>query len=144
MPSVEFHILSEAGDIARLRYACHLIDQAYQQQQRCYVLVSNDEEANRVDETLWTFRDNAFIPHELLCAESPTHSCVMAVIGSSPTVPSEFQASLVNLSGAIPETLANFARVIEIVDADSESKQQARERYKQYRDQGCQLQTKNQ
>jgi DNA polymerase IIIc chi subunit len=44
----------------------------------------------------------------------------------------------------MPETLGNFTRICEVVDADAQHKQLARERYRLYRDQGCQLQTVNQ
>lgn len=144
MPQVEFHILSEAGDTARLRYACQLVEQAYQQGLRSYVYAANDDQAKRMDEVLWTFRDQAFIPHELLSTASPSHPRIMAVIGVSPNAPADFQSLLINLSDVVPETITSFARICEVVDADPQHKQQARERYKQYREQGCQLKTKNQ
>ncbi len=144
MPSVEFHILSEAGDTPRLRYACQLVEQAYQQGQRCYVYAASDDQAKRMDDVLWTFRDQAFIPHEILSSASPTHPLIMAVIGASPTAPEEFQSLLINLSDTLPATSGTFARTCEVVDADPQHKQQARERYKVYREQGCQLETKNQ
>jgi DNA polymerase III subunit chi len=144
MPQVEFHILSEAGDTARLRYACQLIEQAYAQGIRSFVYVAGEDQAKRMDDMLWTFRDQAFIPHEILGENSPTHPLVMALIGASPTAPTEFQSLLINLSDTIPATLSTFTRICEVVDADPHPKQQARERYKQYRDQGCELETKNQ
>ncbi len=143
MPQVEFHILSEAGDLPRLRYACQLIEQAYQQGQRSYVYAANDDQAKRMDEMLWTFRDQAFIPHELLSPTSPTHPRIMALIGTVPTAPAEFQSLLINLRDTMPEAFSNFTRTCEVVDADPQHKQLARERYRLYRDQGCQLETKN-
>jgi DNA polymerase III subunit chi len=144
MPQVEFHILNEAGDNARLRYACQLIEQAHGQGQRAYVYTASDAEAQRMDEVLWTFRDQAFIPHELLSDASPTHPCIMAVIGSSAAAPAEFSSLLINLSNLVPTTTASFIRICEVIDADPQRKQQARERYRQYRQQGCQLEMKDQ
>lgn len=143
MPQVEFHILSEAGDTARLRYACQLVEQAYDQGQRAYIYTANDAEAQRMDEVLWTFRDQAFIPHELHGTASPTHPRIMALIGSTADPPEQFHTLLINLSHTLPATAQNFVRICEVVDADAEHKQQARERYKQYREQGCQLETIN-
>ncbi len=143
MPPVEFHILSEAGDTARLRYACQLVEQAYEHGLRCYVYAANDDQARRMDEVLWTFRDQAFIPHEVHSVSAPSHSRVMALIGSHSQAPQEFQSMLVNLSDAVPENPDRFARICEVVDADSQHKQLARERYKLYRELGCQLETKN-
>ena len=142
MTPVEFHILSETGDVARLRYACRLVEQAYEQGQRCYVYADSNDQAKRMDDTLWTFRDQAFIPHEILSQDSPSHPRIVAIIGNSPVAPTEFQSLLINISESIPETFGSFTRVCEVVDADPQHKQLARERYRQYRDKGCQLDTK--
>ncbi|MGE0115037.1 MAG: DNA polymerase III subunit chi [Steroidobacteraceae bacterium] len=144
MTQVEFHILSEAGETARLRHACRLVEQAYEQGQRSYVRVASSEEARRMDDALWTFRDQAFIPHEILSASSHTHPRIMAVIGTVDTIPAELQTLLINLSDALPEAGNAFTRICEVVDADPQRKQHARERYRQYREQGCQLETRNQ
>lgn len=144
MTPVEFHILSDAGDNARLRYACQLVEQAYEQNLRCYVHAANDDQARRMDEVLWTFRDQAFIPHEIYSGNAVSHLRIMALIGNQTQVPPEFQSLLINLSDAMPENPHSFARICEVIDADPQHKQMARERYKQYREQGCPLETKNQ
>lgn len=141
MPTVEFHILSEAGDIARMRYACQLVDAAYSQGKRIVIHVSDDNEAQKLDDMLWTFRDQAFIPHEIATAQSPANARIMALIGTS--VPDSFSTQLINIGTAIPAKLESLQHVIEVVDADAQRKQQARERYKQYRELGCTLETKN-
>jgi DNA polymerase-3 subunit chi len=144
MPTVEFHILGEAGDNTRLRYACQLVEQAYEQNLRCYVYAATDDQAKRMDEVLWTFRDQAFIPHEVHSSDAPSHTRIMALIGTNTQAPQEFQSLLINLSDTMPENPERFARICEVVDADPQHKQVARERYKQYREQGCQLEMKNQ
>jgi len=144
MPQIEFHILNEAGDIPRLRYACQLIEQAYQQGQRSYVYATDNDQAKRMDEMLWTFRDQAFIPHELSSSTSPAHPRIMAVIGTTANAPAEFQTLMIHLRDELPEDFANFTRVCEVVDADAQHKQLARDRYRMYRDKGCGLQTINQ
>jgi DNA polymerase-3 subunit chi len=144
MPQVEFHILSEAGDVARMRHACQLIERAYEQGQRAYVFAADDAEAQQLDEMLWTFRDQAFIPHEVISATSPTHPRIMAVIGTTAYPPEGFNALLINMSNMLPASVDAFARICEVVDADPQRKQQARDRFKQYRDRGDQLQTINQ
>ena len=143
MPQVEFHILSEAGDVPRLRYACKLIEQAYANGERAYVYATSDDQAKRMDDMLWTFRDQAFIPHEVSSAASPSHPLIMAVIGTTLDAPADFQTLMINLRDDMPEALGNFTRICEVIDADTQHKQLARERYRLYRDQGCQLQTMN-
>jgi DNA polymerase-3 subunit chi len=141
MTTVEFHILGAAGDDARMRHACQLIDAQHSTGERTFVCVANDAEARRMDELLWTFRDGSFIPHEVV-TPSPIDPHIMALIGTG-AAPAEFRSLVINLSNAVPVDVSAFTQMIEVVDADVQRKQQARERYKQYRELGCQLETKN-
>lgn len=140
MPQVEFHILNEAGDQARVRYACGLIQQAHEQNQRTYVYAADEAQAKMMDDLLWTFRDQAFIPHELRADTSPSHPRISAVIGLIDKSLNEFE-TLINLSNVTPTAASSFSRVFEVVDADATHKQLARERYKQYRERGFTLNT---
>jgi len=142
MVTVEFHILSEAGDIARMRHACKLVEELYAKGERSYVRASDSSEAQRMDDLLWTFRDQAFIPHEIAAATSPSHPRIISLIGDD-TTPVTFGSALINISNALPTAIDSVQQIFEVVDADPAHKQQARERYKQYRDRGCQLETKN-
>jgi len=141
MPTVEFHILSEAGEAARLRHTCQLIDASYAQGKRVAVQVSDSGEAQKLDDMLWTFHDQAFIPHEIATPSSPSHTRIMALIGT--TLPATFSNQLINTGPSVPENLESIEHLVEVVDADTQRKQLARERYKQYRERGWQLETKN-
>ena len=143
MPKVEFHILSSTGDEARRRHACQLIDQACQQNRPVFVRVESEADAQKLDESLWTFRDQAFIPHEVMTPQSPSRPRIMALIGLNESVPASFQSLLINLSNDIPVQIDDVAQAIEVVDADPDHKRQARERYKAYRDRGFTLETIN-
>ena len=50
---------------------------------------------------------------------------------------------LINLMDAMPPQIEPYARIAEIIDADPERKRSARERYKQYRERGCTLESHN-
>ena len=142
MARIEFHILNSSGDEARIRHACLLIEQLYQQQKTVFVLVDSDSTATKIDELLWIFRDQAFIPHELCTAQSPSDDRIKVLIGLD-NPPIDFQTSIIHLGNDALPAFHNTSLIIEIVDADPVHKQQARERYKQYRDQGHQLDTIN-
>lgn len=142
MPPIVFHILSEAGDNARQRYACQLAERAYDQGERVYIRADGPAEAQRLDELLWTFSDRAFIPHEIAGENSPSHARIAVLIGTN-SAPEDYRALLINLAAEIPSELDRYARVAEVVDADAERKRSARDRYKQYRDRGCSLETQN-
>jgi len=137
MTDIVFHILSDAGDDARLRRACQLADEYREQQQRVFMLVDSDTNARRLDDLLWTFRDQAFIPHEVIAAGSSVHAGVGVLIGTE-AMPAEV---LINLTDSAPASLGDYAQVAEVVDADEARKKLARDRYRQYREQGFALNT---
>ena len=141
MERVDFYVL--AGDDARerLKFACRIIDKAFNAELR--VLVWSDDEAllQSLDDLLWTFAQDSFIPHELLGPESNWDDTpVLLSAKSLPAAPADV---LVNLGQSLPPSLEQTARIIEIIDADAARRQAGRARFKQYRDQGVEPTTHN-
>lgn len=139
---VDFYVLSEDAPDARLRWACRLAEQAVEQGSRVYVQTAGLPQAQRLDELLWTYNDRSFLPHEIFAGSPAAHSRVMILLGEAAAPPSHRQL-VVNLTGAIPAELEAYERVAEIVDVDPERKRSARERYRQYRERGCTLDSHN-
>jgi DNA polymerase III subunit chi len=139
MVSVDFHVLAEDAPDARMRHACRLAEQAVEQSQRVY-LHAPAADVHRLDELLWTFNDRAFLPHEVFGGEASVHPRVMILLGDRAGPPSHRQL-LINLADALPPQLEDYERIAEIVAVDPERKRAARERYKQYRERGCTLNT---
>jgi DNA polymerase III subunit chi len=138
--SVDFHVLAEDSPDARMRYACRLAEQAVEQAQRVYMHVPASE-VHRLDELLWTFNDRAFLPHEVFGGgEANVHARVMILLGDR-AGPATHRQLLINLADALPPQLEDYERIAEIVEVDPERKRAARERYKQYRERGCTLNT---
>ena len=135
-------MLSEGAPDAIWRCACRIIEKAFDVGHRVYVRVANAAEAQRLDDLLWTFSDRAFIPHQVWNSEEAAHDVVKVLIGESPA-PANHRDVLVNISGKLPEEIAAFTRIAEIVDTDPERKRLSRELYKQYREAGCALDTHN-
>ena len=142
MARIEFHILSHAGNEARTRLACQLIEQLYQQQKSVFVQVDSESAALHLDDLLWTFKDQAFIPHEVCTPDSPSIPLIKVLIGTDRS-PTHVQPTLINLTERMPAQMEGVTQLIEIVDAEPAHKQAARERYKQYRELGHQLETIN-
>lgn len=139
---IDFHILEKASMQKSLYFACQLIEKAYTDQRQVYIHTNSREEAERLDALLWTYRDDSFIPHHLY---SHTDDCPPPIqIGfgdSSVEKAVDSQDVLVNLSREIPPFYKQFKHIIEIVFSDSDMQQLARERYRQYRDQGYEINT---
>jgi DNA polymerase-3 subunit chi len=142
MGRVDFYVLSEDVPDARLRFACRLAEKAVDQGKRVYVQTGTHAEAQRLDDLLWTFNDRSFLPHELLTGSAPSHARVMVALGEGPA-PAEYRQLLINLADQLPSDAGSYERIAEIVDSDPERKRVARERYKQYREQGFALESHN-
>jgi DNA polymerase-3 subunit chi len=139
---VDFYVLADEAPDARLRVACRLIEKAYDGGIRTYVQTAALEDAQRLDELLWTFSDRAFIPHEVSEDGAASHERVVVLIGAG-AAPVTHRQLLINLGIGMPAELDSFERIVEIVDVDPQSKRLARERYKAYREHGCTLESHN-
>jgi len=133
---VDFYVFDAAGKLPALRYACGLIERAYTAKEPVYVHAASKAEAEHFDTLLWTFKDDSFIPHQLFDSENPAP----VEIGYQ-TAPLHSTGLLVNLNPAFPDFYAQYGRIIEIVFSDPTMQQLARERFRQYREKGCELTT---
>ena len=142
MSRVDFYVLSEEAVDARLRFACRLAEKAVDHGQRVYVQTGSHAEALRLDELLWTFSDGSFLAHEVANGSPASHERVMVMLGDA-DAPATHRQLLINLTDRLPGEVSAYERIAEIVDVDPERKRLSRERYKQYRDQGCALESHN-
>lgn len=136
---MDFYILSEEGPDARLRYVCRLAERAVEQ--GCHVYI-HGLDVQKLDDMLWTFNDRSFLPHEVFNGQPASHAKVMVLVGAEPG-PASHRDLLINLMETMPTEIEPYARIAEIVDTDPERKRSARERYKQYRERGCTLESHN-
>jgi DNA polymerase-3 subunit chi len=133
---VSFYILQNP-DADWQDFACRLLERIYAQGQRAYVHLPSPQAQAALDERLWTFKPESFIPHEL---ESQDNTCVI-VLGSGGALPAQRDVFL-NLDFAAerpPEFFSSFERCLEIVAGSAQDKSAARARYGFYRDRGYAL-----
>lgn len=129
---VDFYILSGGGESGHTHYTCRLAEKAYKLKHRIYIHVDNGVEAQQLDELLWTFNQDSFVPHELVTNDAPDSP---VTIGFNDQAPQGY-GLLINLSQDIPEFYKQFDRVAEVVaDADA-LRQTSREHFRFYREQG--------
>jgi len=89
-----------------------------------------------MNQLLWTFRDQSFIPHELLPQADLKTTPV--VIGWGDDAADECDV-LINLATEIPPFFSRFERLVEIVDHDLAHKQVSRDHYRYYQERGYPL-----
>lgn len=138
MPKIDFYILTEGNANSRFQLACRLIEKAYRNQQRIYIHTDNETDAHSVDEMLWTYRDDSFIPHNLYGDGPDPAPPVQIGFGITPD---KQRNVLLNLSLEVPVFFAQFNRVLEIVANDPEMQNRGRENYRLYRSQGYDITT---
>jgi DNA polymerase-3 subunit chi len=116
-------------------FACRLIEKAWRQGHRVYIHVGTSEDCGEMDNLLWSFRPDRFIPHDVgnTSPAGPVHIGYNGEPGTHNDV-------LVNLSGEVPEFFSRFTRVAEVVPLDAEQREKARTNYRFYRDRGYPLQ----
>jgi DNA polymerase III subunit chi len=107
-----------------------------------FLRTSSPAESKAIDDLLWTFSDRAFLPHEVVDTASSPHPKVAALIGHE-AAPAGYRGLLINIASDIPADADAFERIAEVVAADPDRKQQARARFKLYRDRGWTLETHN-
>jgi DNA polymerase-3 subunit chi len=138
---IDFYVLASTAPEQRCRLACRLAAQAYLANARVIIWSGSDAQARACDELLWTFDEQAFVPHrisrdaELADRGTPVH--VTLALGGVDNAD-----LLVNLADRLPDGLARFARVAEIIDADESRRRLGRERFKAYREQKLPLETR--
>ena len=139
MARVDFYVLDQTGARPRQVFACRLAEKAYRLEHTVHIHVASRDEAQQLDDLLWTFRDGSFVPHHQLAA-AELDSPVTIGCTADPVEPRDL---LINLCDEIPDFAASFPRVAELVTSDPECKQHSRKRFAVYREQGHTLETHN-
>ena len=125
-PRIDFYVLPDQQENGRALLACRVADKAYSLGHTVYLFTASEAQAAALDDLLWTFRQDSFIPHERY----------PLVIGTA--APAEVNAQvLINFTLALPDGFERFERVVELVDQQPEVLAKSRERFKQYRERGC-------
>lgn len=137
---VDFYLLSSDQPDTRWLVACRLLEKAYYKGHKIYVYCSNKQDAEHIDELLWTFKDDSFIPHNLQ-GEGPEPPPPVQI--GYEREPRGFNDILLNLSDTIPSFYNRFKRVMHIVPGIETEKELSRLHYKEYRAKGCELHTHN-
>ncbi|HBK76810.1 MAG TPA: DNA polymerase III subunit chi, partial [Gammaproteobacteria bacterium] len=60
---IDFYVLEADATDGRLRLACKIIDRAYRSGHTAYLWARDDHETDLLDDLLWTFSQNSFVPH---------------------------------------------------------------------------------
>lgn len=136
MTQVDFYLVPGDAPENRLRFACRLTDKAYRLGNRVFIHTESAEQTRLLDDLLWTFQQNSFIPHDLY--RDTANAPVLLAHDAEPDASSQV---LINLAAEVPLFFSRFERVAELVNQDSEIRRAGRSRYSFYKERGYPLRT---
>ena len=142
MTHIDFYILSDDASTARWHFVCRLIDKVTRLGHRVLVTLDDPAEAEHLDELLWTFKPESFIPHTRL--PSDTQEQVEITTDLHAEIPLHNHHNvLINLSRVVPTYFSRFERLSEVVIQQPEILKNTREHYSFYRERGYPIQHRN-
>ncbi|CAM2883164.1 DNA polymerase III subunit chi [Legionella worsleiensis] len=135
---IDFYLLASDQPEAKWLVACRLLEKAYMKGHRVFVCCNNQQEAEHLDELLWTFRDDSFIPHNLQ-GEGPEPPPPIQI--GYDKEPRGFNDILLNMASTVPLFHGKFKRIMELVSNKDSEKEISRQHYKEYRSRNYELHT---
>ncbi len=133
MATVSFYHLKTPQQLGKLRLVCQLAGTAFRKGHKVYISALDEAQCEQLDQLLWTFAANSFIPHvSLLNNRNPDLDKFPVVIGYKEPA-EKFNDVLISLQPVIQPYAQQFQRVVEPVDANSQDEEQAKVKFEQYR-----------
>jgi len=126
---------SDKDTRSAIYHACLQASHFYRQNQRVYIYTQDKQHAEQVDEMLWAFDSDSFVPHNLV-GEGPKQGAIVEI---GHQAPQGRRPVLINLTSTVPNFANQFNYIVDFVPSDEALKQQARERFKTCRQWGFQV-----
>lgn len=115
-----------------LKLVCELARKAYDGNHWTLILARDAAQAEELDELLWAFDDDAYVPHQI--AGTDEEDEVTPVLIATPDVDAPARTLVINLRD--DAYAGQCERVLEVVPADPAARDPLRERWKQYKARG--------
>ena len=133
---IDFYLLKTTTYDLELAFICRLIEKAYSKGFCVFVLAADKEEAKIIDNKLWTFRPDSFIPHTVINENNRKNNIEHPVIIGDRITNVVKGSVLISMNSNLMPESTLFSRVCHIIPNDEQYKENARYLYKQYRTQG--------
>ncbi|MGB1239250.1 MAG: DNA polymerase III subunit chi [Pseudomonadales bacterium] len=136
MKRADFYILAAADVDSRQQFLAKLCQRILSAGHNIYIYCENEFNAHKLSELLWNFQPQSFLANAV-CSE-PTTAPI--TLGWPDNHNPQHREVIVNLSESIPEMAADFSRIAEIVIQQPEVLTGSRERFREYRQRGFEIQ----
>ncbi|WP_024870440.1 DNA polymerase III subunit chi [Pseudoxanthomonas suwonensis] len=135
MPRADFYLIAKPRFADQpLLLVCELAKRACAANQFTLILARDAAQAEEIDDLLWSFEPDAFIPHQIAGDEEDDLTPVLIV---PPEIEAPPRPLVINLRDAA--WTAACDRVLEVVPADPAARAPLRARWKQYQALGFEL-----
>jgi DNA polymerase-3 subunit chi len=129
MPRADFYLIAKPRfRDDPLLLVCELAKRAFESGQPALILARSADQADALDEKLWEFDEQSFIPHQIAGDDDDAITPVLIVAPGATTAD---RALVINLRDECAPGL--FERVLEVVPADEAQRLGSRERWKTYK-----------
>lgn len=139
MTRIDFYVLSDKVSLMeRMHFACRLTEKAVKQGNKVLIATGDELASDAMDELLWSFSPESFVPHAILGREETSNT---PVVISHDKDDETHHDVMVNLGFGLPEYFSRFKRVTEIVVQEKEVLAATRKNYSWYNERGYPLNT---
>ena len=136
MPRADFYLIAKPRFRDEpLLLVCELARKAHDAGLWTLVLARDAAQAEAIDDLLWAFDDDAYVPHQV--AGQDDEDELAPVLIAAPGTDAPLRPLLINLRDEAPA--GDFDRVLEVVPADPAARAPLRERWKHYQSRGFAL-----
>ena len=118
-----------------LRLVCELAKRCYGTGQATLIRCRDAEQAEALDEALWLFEDDAYVPHQI--AGSDEDDDITPVLIATPDFDAADRPLVINLRD--DAFAGRCDRVLEVVPADPAARAPLRQRWRDYQARGFEL-----
>ena len=138
MTRIDFYVLKGKQEHDRQVFACRLAEKAYKLGNQVYIHTRSAEQQQQMNDILWSFRADSFVPHQIIDDNDTSHCPVL--IGHN-VKPPRLMDLLINLDDEQPMFFSQFERLAEIIDDAETTKLAGRQRFQFYKQRGYELNT---
>jgi len=136
MPRADFYLIATPRfRDDPLRLVCELARKAHDAGSPTLVLARDREQAEALDDALWSFDPDAYIPHQIAGADIDEDEA--AVLIAPPDTDAPGRTLVINLRDEA--VVLPCERVLEVVPADDSAREPLRLRWKQYKVRGFEV-----
>jgi len=136
MPRADFYLIAKPRFLSEpLKLVCELARKAYDSNQPTLILTRDQAQAEELDDLLWSFDPDAYIPHQIAGSDEEDEEAPVLLATPDSDTPS--RPLVINLRDAAWQGACE--RVLEVVPADLSAREPLRERWKQYKAMGLEL-----